>query len=189
MIQGQNHIAQNIWSFEQMQLPFKGWLHASESSSCWKQAVHWQWSHPKRKAVAIPPSHAKPCLPHVLSEGPTISCRNVQMHAAHMHEISLHFRCLCIAYDLGEESIMHRTGKSHKNFVNHFVSWNLLKSHDVWKEFPEVLRSSISLCLWQGSDSHWKIWKDRVQLRVTVTLWVDVTCAQVLGSNGLAPSD
>ena len=42
---GQNHIPQNIWSFEQMQLPFKGWLHASESSSCWKQAVHWQWSH------------------------------------------------------------------------------------------------------------------------------------------------
>ena len=97
--------------------------------------------------------------------------------------ISMHFRCLCIAYDLGDESIMHRTGKSSHNII-FVISFHVMKFHDVWQEFPEVLRSCISLCLWQGSDSHWK---GPVQLRVTLYS-VSRRHAQVLGSNGLAPS-
>lgn len=58
----------------------------------------------------------------------------------------MHFRCLCIAYDLGEESIMHRTGKSSHNII-FVISFHVMKFHDVWQEFPEVLRSCISLCL------------------------------------------
>ena len=191
MIQGQKPYTAKHLIFWTDAVAFKGWLHASESSSCWKQAVHWQWSHhPKRKAVAILPSHAESCLPHWAPRG---SCHLLQKcanaHRTHALNFNI-FQCISGVFALLMTLAKNR---SCTGLARAAISYNLCHI---------ISRDEISWCLAGISRSTQILYFLVFVTRLGFTLKdlkgsgsakghshsVSRRHAQVLGSNGLAPS-